>query len=95
MTILRPRPVSTRLFSYDRRARVFTAESSDLGGPLERVYDDAADVGLTLVSETTGVELVYRVMHHERDLEGELLWTDLEPVDPRRRGLCTVRLFND
>lgn len=93
--LLKPRPVSSKRFTYDKADRTFTAEASDLGGDLGQVYPDACDVGLTLISEKTGREVVCRVAHEERNAEGELLWTILEPALPQERGLFRVRLFND
>lgn len=96
MTILRPTPVSSDLFSLHLgRETLFVAELSDLGRGLERVYDDAADVGLTLVSARTGREVVCRVAREERDREGELVMTVLEPADPKERRLFSVCLLAD
>lgn len=47
--ILRPCPVSTDRFHWQPERRLFVGEYSDLNG-LGRVYDDACDLGLTLVS---------------------------------------------
>lgn len=92
--ILKPSPVSTRRFTYLPEDKMFVAEASDLPG-FGRVYDDACDEGLTLVSHQTGTEVVFVVDYVERDREGDLLYRDLRPADPRQRGLGTVRIFND
>ena len=97
--ILSPAPVSTDRFSFDLNDRVFTAELSDLGRDFRfgRVYDDACDVGLTLVSTRTGRRVVFAIENEIRDREGELLWIDLRPADLREAQIlrCNIRLFND
>lgn len=94
--ILKPAPVSTRRFSVAKDGTL-VAEISDLNG-YGRVYDDACDVGLTLVSHKTGRQIVFVVEHQERDREWELLFEDLLPADLRvRREMpnLKVRIFND
>lgn len=98
MALLTPNPVSTSRFTYDPASRKFVAEASDLGRgePFGRVYDDACDVGLTLVSATTGRSIVFAVARENRDREGEVVSWDLVPAfyQSHGRGL-TVRVFND
>ena len=69
MTILTPTRHSTDLFTRTN-TREFVAEMSDLhqvgGQPiLSRVWDDACDTGMTLVSTKTGHGIVM-VVEHER-----------------------------
>jgi hypothetical protein len=46
------------MFSF--KDNTFVAELSDLGDPkLERVYDDAADYGFTVISKKTGNPAVF------------------------------------
>jgi len=95
MTLLKPCPVSTRRFTYLADERMFVAEASDLPG-FGRVYNDACDEGLTLVSHRTGCEIVCAVEHIERDREGDLLYWDLRPASSRNAPFSfTVRIFND
>jgi hypothetical protein len=70
-TVLTARPVSTRQFSYDAASSTFSAEVSSTNG-LGRVYADACDVGLTLVSSRTGRSIVFVVTGEDRDGEGDL-----------------------
>lgn len=95
--ILRPTPVSTDRFTYERATGIFAAELSDFGRGfrLGQVYDDACDVGLTLVSAKTGRGIVFSVYQEQRDRDGDLQWIDLEPADVRERGVARVRLYND
>lgn len=92
--ILRPAPVSTDRFTYIAARNEFVADASDLP-QLARVFDDACDVGLTLVSAKTGREVVFAVKHEERDREGDLLWLELGPATTHRHFYGTVRIFND
>lgn len=95
MSLLKPCPIFTDAFHYDGATNTFTAEASGLPR-MGRVYDDACDVGYTLISERTGREVVFVVTHEERDREGELLWTDLTPARPTPGHSCgTVRVYND
>jgi len=98
MGVLRPPEISSGAFSYHLPERVFAADASDLGRDfrLGCVYDDAADVGLTLVSERTGSHVVCAVTHRETDREGDLLYLELSIVRPEhRRGHFRVRIYND
>jgi hypothetical protein len=92
--VLRPTTVFTERFTYVREERLLVAEASDLP-EMSRVYDDACDVGYTVVSSHTNKSVVYAVSHTERDRGGDLLYWDLEAVKPRDTTLPTVRIFND
>lgn len=94
--LLNPAPVSTARFQWDGQR--FSAEISDLPG-FGRVYDDACDEGLTLVSaRRPGEQIVFAVTHIERDREGDLLYWDLAPAFGQPTAWSctfTVRVFND
>ena len=92
--LLKPSPVSTDRFTYVAEVREFVAEASSLP-PFRRVWDDACDEGLTLISARTGREVVCAVVDLMRDDEGELTGWTLRPADPTDSGLFTVRIFND
>lgn len=95
MSVLKPAPVSSARFTWVPGDRLFVADASDLPRELfGRVYDDACDVGLTLVSAKTGEEIVFAVDREKRDGEGDLLYWTLAPADGRDRGF-KVRIFND
>jgi lysophospholipid acyltransferase (LPLAT)-like uncharacterized protein len=90
MTVLKPAPVATSQFMYDTVTRTFSAEISSTNG-FGRVYDDAADDGLTLVSTKTGKEIVFVVSDVHRDREGDLTHWDLVAVGAPFRMV----VFND
>lgn len=95
MAILHPTPVRTDAFHRGPDG-IFAAEHSDLGSPaFTRVWDDACDVGLTLVSHKTGREVVFAISDEKRDGEGDIMWWDLRPADPAFDFLPTFRIFND
>jgi len=51
---------SSRQFTYHPRDKTLTAEASDLDNRhLQKLYDDAMDVGFTVKSEKTGHVVVY------------------------------------
>lgn len=85
--------VSTARMTWVPATRMFVAEASEIG-PFTRVYDDACDVGMTLISQRTGNAVTFVVNHTERDAEGDVLYDDLVPADFKPRGF-TVRIFND
>jgi hypothetical protein len=94
--ILRPTPLPTERFTYVPAQNMFVAEASDLPA-LERVYDDACDEGLTLISQRTGREVVFGVegVERDRDGDGDVQYWDLRPVCPAEWAAGTVRIFND
>lgn len=98
--ILKPQPTSTTKFTYIPDGRTFVTEASDLGnsgavaGLFGRVYDDACDYGLTLVSHKTGREVVCSVVE-TMEREGETLGWVLKPVKPAEANLFTVHVYND
>lgn len=96
MNILRPCPVSTRSLTFDRENNLLVGEISTLGVGVtfDRVFDDACDEGLTLISHRTQREVVYYVDHVEAR-DGDLLYWDLVPANLNERFLPTLRLFND
>jgi hypothetical protein len=100
--ILEPAPISTERFTYSADSKVFVAEASDLGDfRLGRVYDDACDVGMTLVSKRSGARLVFALSREVRNSEGELLFTEFAAVGAPhggptvRFGSLYVRVYND
>jgi hypothetical protein len=95
---LRPCPVRAEQFTWDPADRMFTAEASDLGlRGFDRVYPDACDEGLTLISRYAGRPEVIFVVQHEERRDGDTLWWDLAAADTPPGGFpqFTVRIFND
>ena len=91
--------ISTRFFSFDKEDLTLIAEDSTLRangftGP-DLLYDDACDIGFTLVSTKTGNS---KIFYHEktiRDSEGDILyWTYNEIEGPKSTNL-RVKIFND
>lgn len=96
MALLKPAPVSTERLLHVPSEGVLVAEASELP-EFERVWDDACDVGLTVVSHRTGTEVVYAVEEIARDSEGDILYWMLEPAKRTERtaNLPTLQVFND
>jgi len=92
---LRPAPKSSVHFRYDKATRTFTTEASNLGpGTLfDRVWRDAADMGLTIISERTGNEMVFVIDRTVVDREGDTLQWVLRPAAADE--LLTLIIFND
>lgn len=88
MSVLKPRPVSSKQFTW--RGTYAIGDISDTHG-FGRVYDDAVDEGLTVVSERTGRQVTFVVTEERRDAEGDIQLWEL-------RSVCrnfTMTLFND
>jgi hypothetical protein len=94
MSILKPPIVSTRDLTYVAADRLLVGEASSLP-EFGRVWDDACDEGLTVVSHHTGREVVYAVALVSRDGEGDIAFWDLTPAARADRTLPTLRVFND
>jgi hypothetical protein len=92
--------VSSQLFTHNPTAKTYTAEISDLGGlGMQRLYDDSADMGITV--SYGGLETRWKFFHAVHDKrENELLEWVLIPTpetladNPRLQGYKMV-LFND
>lgn len=90
MATLNPCPISISRFT--RTGNVFAADMSEVA--LGRVYDDACDEGLTLVTDT-GRMVVMGIEREHRDREGELQYLELRPVKNAECGFAIVHLYND
>jgi hypothetical protein len=94
--VLRPAPTSSTRLMWAPLQKRFIGEMSDLYGGFGRVWDDAADEGMTLISRYDDSEMVFVVDHEQRG-EDDILWWDLRPVAGNRivdRGF-TIRIVND
>ena len=94
--------ISTDRLTWSKQTRSFVAEISDFNGTnlqLARLYPDACDVGLTLVSHRTGREATYALYQEVRS-EGEVQAWEFTPTretlraQPQLKGTKVV-LFND
>ena len=64
--LMKPTPIASSMFSF--KNNTFVAELSDLGDlNLERVYDDAADFGFTVISEKTGKPAVFAFVGFDKE----------------------------
>ena len=91
--LLKPAPISSSKFAFSRGA--FIAEASDLRDlRLGRVYDDACDMGFTIISEKTGNAVVFAQTEDLFDKEGDLLSINFVSVTPGFTNLKVV-IFND
>lgn len=92
---------SSRQFTYTEADRTFVSEASDLDNRhLQRIYDDACDVGLAIQSDKTGRVVRFYMDGAKTDGEGELThWTYKPlPEDVRRMpdvADLKVIVFND
>ena len=83
---------STKLFTWDKEARAFVAEISDIPRPLARQeLGDVGDAGFFLMCEHGVGEPVY-LTDTERDAEDEVVrWV----FEPKSHDRYKVILFND
>jgi hypothetical protein len=97
---LQPSPISSSQFNYHPGENLLTADASDLGTIGGRVYDDACDVGFTVVSARTGAARIFVMAREAFDREGDLLYVDFEMIPESKTGdavadALRVRLYND
>lgn len=91
----------TNQFSYQPHTRTFISDVSDLGPQVfERIYDDACDVGVQLVSAKTGKVIPFLMNDEVRDFDNDILrWNFVvEPTYARRNPSIAdlkVVIFND
>ena len=91
--LLNPEPISSSKFYF--KSGVFSAEASELRDlKLSRVYDDACDMGFTIISEKTGKGVVFAQTEDTVDREGDLLSINFVSVTPGLTHLKVV-IFND
>jgi hypothetical protein len=91
--LLKPAPISSSKFAFSRGA--FVAEVSDMRDlKLGRVYDDAGDMGFTIISEKTGNAVVFAQTEDTLDKEGDLFSINFVAVTPGFTHLKVV-IFND
>lgn len=92
---------ASSLFTADATTKTFTVDISDLPRPaFHRIYDDAADLGMTLVSAKTSKEAVFVIDREFHDVAGELQGWILVPTPAmlaRYRLLrgWTIIVYND
>lgn len=96
--LLTPSKVSSSLFSF--KDDKFVAEVSELGKTLNfrsfqfgRVFDDACDIGFTIVSEKTGKHAVFAMTNRLYDTEELQAW-EFVCVTPGLQYLKAT-IFND
>lgn len=93
-------------FDFDRATKLFTTEISMLcEGQRQlpvftQIYDDACDVGLKLVSDKTGKEVVFYLDTEDRDGENEIQGWRLKPTTESIRKVpeckdLTMLIIND
>jgi len=92
--------VSSKAFTWDAKRQQFTIEASELGiNGISPIYDDACDVGFTMVSAKTGKKATFYLVSSER-YQGEFTGWTLKPTietlrkQPQLKGVI-VRVFND
>lgn len=94
--------LSTKQFAYDGPNRTLSADISDFGKSFQwgRVYDDACDGGVRIVSHITGHEATFVIVNEERDDDGDVTKWVLQAIrtrGPRNPILDTLKVvvFND
>lgn len=96
----------SKLFSYNASTQMFTAEASELdhvaqdGNWMDRIYNDAADAGFTMVSDRTGERVVFVHTEVTRNDDGDIESWDFKPTSESLRKFphlkdCVLVVFND
>lgn len=98
--ILNPQEYSSNMFSWHPADKEFSAFESDFGAlrdggiRLGRVYDDACDVGFTMVSERTGNKVVFAEWGAHKNLDGDISHWEFRAVTPGHKDLVAF-IWND
>lgn len=93
-------PLPLKKFTFDKNKRTLVAEMSDFGPLrdgrwwLQRIYDDACDVGIAIASELTGKTETFCLVREEINSENELIALHFIPLD-ELANVDTVIIFND
>lgn len=95
---------STNQFKYKSSTKTLISEASDLDNRhLERLYDDACDVGFSVKSERTGKVVTFVMQsptYHEQGEDRELIGWQYVPTSesfrnvPECQGMTAI-IFND
>ena len=87
----------TSMFHYDPTDRTFSQAASSLGDNIfHRVYQDACDRGITLVSDKTGQSVDYAVVSEDRNRDGEIEGWWLVPTREalrKCRSACNTKIL--
>ena len=90
--LLKPTPISSSYFHYEKGQ--FVAERSDLNDiTLSRVYDDAADIGFSILNERTGKHVVF-TNEKTHYADGDVSHWTYKCVTPGFEHLSAL-IFND
>ena len=90
---INPLPLSR--FRWERSTKTLAAFASDLPGfRLERLYDDACDVGIAVRSERTGAEVRF-CLEREEARDGDFLAWHFVPADRICPPADKLIIFND
>lgn len=103
MTMLTLTAIDSRVFSCSRQHKTLIAEHSDLGRVdiHQRLYDDAADVGIAIRNSRTGNVTYWYMAEEKRDRDGDLEVTVYYPCADntgRNRQLTqgwAIHILND
>lgn len=80
--------LSSKLFDYDHETNTFSAWMSELGPqPFHPVFNDAADVGVSIVSSKTAAIADFYISLTEKDVEHDIVAWHLIPTPD------TIKLF--
>jgi hypothetical protein len=92
--------ISTKQFLYNKQAKTFQAEVSELGNPFVRIFNDACDIGIVLISHLTMAESKWYVTRELFDNEGDLTSWFLKPTPETIRKMPALAnhemfIYND
>ena len=93
--------ISSKLFDYDHDTNTFSAWVSELGPqPFHQIFEDAADVGVSIVSSKTAEIADFFISITEKDAEQDIVAWHLKPTPITIQKLpllkdATVVIFND
>ncbi len=101
MARLKLTPLALSRFHYDKVRKLLSAEASDFGPAregqwwLQRIYDDACDVGIAVHNKDTGRTEVFYLHDVKEDGEGDIQAWSFRPLNEKLATVKEVIIFND
>ena len=93
--------LSSKLFDYDHETNTFSAWVSELGkNPFGPVFNDAVDLGCSIVSDKTGKIADFFITLTEKDREHDIVAWHLKPTPDTTKLFPLLKdtkvvIFND
>ena len=74
--------ISSEYFTFNKDTKTFSCDISDLNGKLRwcALYDDAADIGFSMMSESSGKVATFSLINEVTDKDGDVHYWEFHPI---------------